>query len=162
MKLDMGKELILYLDKYGNTQENDLINYGVQKRGQTETSMKQLVNDMLLHGQLERVVHGELSPPVTYIKEGEVAFLEKQMQAISISLGHGKLSREEMDAAHEILCKAAEDAEKKIEERTRQEKYGVESKIILAQAKEIAKKNKKVRRKVQSRKESNRSSEGTK
>lgn len=57
-------------------------------------------------------------------------------------MGLGRLSREEMNATHEILCKAAEDAEKKLKE-----KYGVESKMILAQAREAAgKKNKKVKR----------------
>jgi hypothetical protein len=137
--LSPEKEKILaYIYKYGNTQSNDLVNYGTSKLNLPQKKVKDLLADMILYGELKQVIHEELSPPIVYFKQGETAILEMQMQAMSMSMGLGRLSREEMNATHEILCKAAEDAEKKLKE-----KYGVESKIILAQAKEAADKHHK-------------------
>jgi hypothetical protein len=107
------EKIICYLDKYGNTRETDLIKYGVLKLGLSEASMRRLVCDMVLCGRLERVVHKELKPPATYIREGPNASLELELQALSHSLGAGKISQD-LETVRRILNEAESVSEKRI------------------------------------------------
>ncbi len=110
------EKIISYLDKYGNTRETDLVKYGMLKLGHSEASMRRLVCDMVSYGRLERVVHKELKPPITYIREGPNASLELELQALAQSSGPGKLSQD-LEAVRKILDEAKSLAENRIGEK---------------------------------------------
>jgi DNA-binding MarR family transcriptional regulator len=42
------EKVVVYLQRYGNTRESDLISYGMQKLHSTENEMKQLINKKYL------------------------------------------------------------------------------------------------------------------
>jgi hypothetical protein len=110
------EKIIEYLIKYGNTQLSDLENYGTFKLNLPQEKVQEILADMLLYGELKQVIHEELSSPIVYATQGDVTqYWDKQTRAIfSGSSGN---NRKEMDAAHEILCDAAEKAEKRIKKK---------------------------------------------
>jgi hypothetical protein len=115
--LDQQK-VISYLYTYGNTRETDLINYCVQRLGMSEVVTKKLVDEMVIYGRIERILHKELEPAVTYVKYGSMVPLELELQAISNSLGLGKVTNREVEAVKEILAKAGAIADKRIKRKT--------------------------------------------
>jgi hypothetical protein len=108
------EKIISYLYAYGNTREIDLITYGVQRLGKSEDGMRKVVGEMVFYGRLERIVHEKLDPTVTYVKPGNMVPLELELQAISDSLGSGKVSKREVEAVKEILAEAGNTAETRI------------------------------------------------
>jgi hypothetical protein len=115
--LDQQK-VISYLYTYGNTRETDLVNYCVQRLGMSEVVTKKLVDEMVIYGRIERILHKELEPAVTYVKYGNMVPLELELQAISNSLGLGKVTNREVEAVKEILAKAGAIADKRIKRKT--------------------------------------------
>lgn len=78
--LNMEQERIVsYLYAYGNTRETDLITYGVQRLGKSEDSMREVVDKIVLYGRLERIMHKELSPAVTYVKPRSMVSIELEL-----------------------------------------------------------------------------------
>ena len=65
--MDIEKEIISYLHEYGNTKENDIINYGIQKFNYSSERMKKVVKRMVIKGKIHYVVHSKLEPPEVYI-----------------------------------------------------------------------------------------------
>ena len=65
----MGAEtkIISYLETYGNTRENDLINYAVQNYNQPPEKVKKIIDRLAIKGKIHRVVHNKLSPPEVYV-----------------------------------------------------------------------------------------------
>lgn len=120
------QRVISYLYQYGSTRETDLINFGVRRLGLSEDGMRKLLDEMGLYGRLERVVHRELEPAVAYIKYGDMVPLELEMQAISDSMGKGKISEQNLEVAKIILLEAEITAGKRIKRKfahTKPRKY---------------------------------------
>jgi hypothetical protein len=113
------QKIISYLYAYGNTRESDLMTYGVQRLGKSEDGMKKVIDEMVLFGRLERVMHNELEPSVTYVKYGSMVPFELELKAIADSLGHGKVTKREIEAVKEILANAEIVAEKRIKRKFR-------------------------------------------
>ena len=139
--LSESKEKILaYLYKYGNTRLSDLENYVTHKLNFPKQKVKDLLADMVLSGELEQVIHEELSSAIAYVTVGyKLNNSESRLQAMLLSRGQSRLTREQMDATMRADAKAVEEAEKKLIEREKEiarDMSGVESKFILTQAKE--------------------------
>jgi hypothetical protein len=65
------KEILSYLEKYGNTRENDLVNYGAQTHGLSPEKMKKILNRMAVRETIHRIVHNRLKPAEVYFSLGE-------------------------------------------------------------------------------------------
>jgi hypothetical protein len=113
------QKVISYLYAYGNTRETDLITYGVQRLGKSEDGMRKLVDEMVLYGRLERVVHRELDPTVTYVKHGSMVPLELELQAMAYSFNQGRLTEQDIEAVKKILTKAEIVTEERIKRKFR-------------------------------------------
>lgn len=65
--MKVEEETILYLHKYGNTREHDIINYGVKKFSCSPEEMKKFIKRMVVKGKIHYVIHSKLKPPEAYI-----------------------------------------------------------------------------------------------
>lgn len=65
--MNLEKEIILYLTKYGNTREKDLINFSVQEFGRSEKDMKKVIDRMVVKGRIHRIIHNKLRPSEVYL-----------------------------------------------------------------------------------------------
>jgi hypothetical protein len=65
----MGAErkILSYLETYGNTRENDLINYAVQNFKKPPEIVKKAIDRLAIEGKIHRVVHNKLKPPEVYV-----------------------------------------------------------------------------------------------
>ncbi len=65
----MGAErkILSYLETYGNTRENDLINYAVQNFNKPPEKVKKVIDRLAIEGKIHRVVHNKLKPPEVYV-----------------------------------------------------------------------------------------------
>lgn len=111
--MDIEKEIVSYLYKYGNTKESDIINYGVKKFNYYSEGMKKIIKRMIIKGKIHYVVHSKLEPPAVYIslKENLPPETEKILLEAFIQM---KTAEED---AQKILEEAATLAEKRIKEK---------------------------------------------
>ncbi len=111
--MDIEKEIVSYLHKYGNTKENDIINYGIQKFNYSSERMKKVIRRMVIKGKVHYVVHSKLKPPEVYIslKEPLPPEIAKILLEAFIQM---KATKED---AQKILEEAATLAEKRIKEK---------------------------------------------
>jgi hypothetical protein len=65
MKLE--NKVIFYLRKFGNTREDDLINYGVNRLGCSPEEMKRTLKCIVVRGKAHWLVHDKLEPPEVYL-----------------------------------------------------------------------------------------------
>jgi hypothetical protein len=65
--VDVEKEVVSYLYKYGNTKESDIINYGLKQFNYSPQRMKKLIKRMVIKGEIHFVVHSKLEPPPVYL-----------------------------------------------------------------------------------------------
>ena len=65
--MSIERKIVSYLESFGNTRENDLINYGVQNLGQSLDKTKKIIDRLAVKGKLHRIVHNKLKPPEVYI-----------------------------------------------------------------------------------------------
>jgi hypothetical protein len=79
--------------------------------------MRKLVDKMVLCGRLERIIHEELDPKVTYVKPGNMVPLELELQAMAYSFNRGRLTEQDVEAVKDILAKAEIVAEKRIKRK---------------------------------------------
>jgi len=114
----LKQKIISYLCTYGNTKETDLITYGVQRLGISEECMVMLVDEMVFSGRIERILHKELEPAVTYVKHGSLVPLDLELQAISDSLELEEVTNQQIEKVKEILEKAKAIAKKRIKRET--------------------------------------------
>jgi hypothetical protein len=112
--LSLEQKIISYLCTYGTTKETDLISYGVKRLGASEEGMRKFIDEMVFTGRIERIVHKELEPAVTYIKRGNLFSLENELQALSDSLELKEASNQQIEMLREILHKAEALAEKRM------------------------------------------------
>ncbi len=109
----MGTEsrILSHLRKYGNTKENDFLDFATAKLGCSRKDVKKTLNRLAVKGKVFRIVHNELTPPQVYISLTEPLLcrgLEYFAEANFLNLC-------EEDAAA-ILQEAAEVAEKRMRE----------------------------------------------
>jgi hypothetical protein len=112
--LSLAQKIISYLCTYGTTKETDLITYGMQRLGISEEYMVKVIDEMVFTGRIERIVHKELEPAVTYIKRGSLFPLEHELQALSDSLELNEASNQQIEKLREILQRAEAVAEKRM------------------------------------------------
>jgi len=110
------QKIISYLCAYGNTRETDLITYGVQKLGKSENNMRKVLDEMVFHGRVKRIMHRELHPAVPYIDYGSMIPFELEFQVLADSLGPRP---EDNETIKDIHAKAKMVAEKRIKKRFR-------------------------------------------
>ncbi|MHC3129231.1 MAG: hypothetical protein IBV52_04055 [Candidatus Bathyarchaeota archaeon] len=111
--MEVEKEIISYLYKYGNTKESDIINYGVKKFNHSSERMKKVIRRMVIKGKIHYLVHSKLEPPEAYIS------LEEPLppESAQILLGASIQTKKVEETARKILEEAAAVAERKIKER---------------------------------------------
>jgi hypothetical protein len=110
----LGQDKVLsYLNIYGSTRESDLIAYATQKLSLSEEEARKMLDNMLLYGRLERVLHKDLDPPVVYFKYGWTVDIERDMRALSESIRKAKSIKEKNERVKEILREAEYAARKK-------------------------------------------------
>jgi hypothetical protein len=111
--MDIEKEIVSYLYKYGNTKETDIINYCVKKFNYSSERMKKVVKRMMIKGRIHYVVHSKLEPPAVYIslKEALPPEITKILLEAFIQM---KVAEEDVQ---KILKEAAALAEKKMKEK---------------------------------------------
>lgn len=77
------KKIISYLERYGNTRESDLVNYGVENFGKSPETVKKAIDRLAIEGKVHRIVHNKLKPPEVYVTVEEPlppeATLERQI-----------------------------------------------------------------------------------
>ena len=112
--MSLEQKIISYLCTYGNTKETDLITYGVQRLGISEEGMLKLIDEMVFTDKIERILHKELEPAVTYIKRGSLFPLEPELQALSDSLELKEVSNHQIEKLREILHQAEAVAKKRM------------------------------------------------
>jgi hypothetical protein len=112
--LSLDQKIISYLCTYGTIKETDLITYGVQKLGVSKEGMVKLIDEMVFTDKIERIVHKELEPAVTYIKRGNLFPLELELQALSDSLELNEASNQQIEKLREILHRAEAVAKKRM------------------------------------------------
>ena len=110
---NLEQKIISYLCTYGNTKETDLIAYGVQRLGISEKCMVKLIDEMVFSGRIERILHKELEPAVTYVKQGILVQFGLELKAISDSLELGEVTTQQIEEINEILDKAKAIAKKR-------------------------------------------------
>ena len=113
--LGLEQKIISYLCIYGTIRETDLITYGKQRLGISKEGMTKLIDEMVFTGRIERIVHKELEPAVTYIKRGSLFPLELELQALSDSLELNEASNQQIEKLREILHRAEAVAKKRIQ-----------------------------------------------
>ena len=69
---------------------------------------------MVLTDKIERVLHKELEPAVTYIKRGSLVPLELELQALSDWLELNEASNRQIEKLREILLQAEAVAKKRM------------------------------------------------
>jgi hypothetical protein len=111
---NLEQKIISYLCTYGNTKETDLIFYGVQRLGMSKEGMVAIIDEMVLTGRIERILHKELEPTVTYLKRGSLIPVGFGLQAIVDSLELGEVTNQQIEEIKKILDKAKAIAEKRI------------------------------------------------
>jgi hypothetical protein len=111
----LEQKIITYLCTYGTIKETDLITYGKQRLRISEEGMVKLIDEMVFTGRIERIVHKELEPPVTYIKRGSLFPLELELQALSDSLELNQASNQQIEKIREILHRAEAVAKKRMQ-----------------------------------------------
>jgi hypothetical protein len=76
------RKILSYLEAYGNTRENDLINYAIQNFHKPPEKVKKVIDRLAIKGKVHRVVHNKLKPPEVYITLEEPllhgVFVEKE------------------------------------------------------------------------------------
>jgi hypothetical protein len=115
---NLEQKIISYLCTYGNTKETDLINYGMQRLGISEGGMIKLIDEMVFTGRIERILHKELEPLVTYIKQRSLFPLELELQTISDSLELDEVTNQQIEEINKILDKAKAIAKKRMKRKT--------------------------------------------
>ncbi len=110
--MDFEKELVSYLEMYGNTRESDLLNYGVQNFHFSPDKMKKIVNCMVIKGKIHRLVHNKLNPPEVYVALEERSYPEILKNIVEMKIPEG--SRSEV---LKILEEAAAIAKKRMNDK---------------------------------------------
>ena len=80
--------------------------------------MVKLIDEMEFTGRIERILHKELVPAVTYVKRGSLVPLELELQGIYDSLELSETTDQQIEMIKEILDKAEAIAKKRMKSET--------------------------------------------
>jgi hypothetical protein len=109
--VDREEEIMSYLEKYGNTREEDLVAYLLHSFNCSSGKTKKILHRMVTKGQIHRLVHDKLNPPKVYIT------LEMQMRAEALkNTAEAGTSVEPRSEAQRILEEAAMIAKKRMQD----------------------------------------------
>jgi hypothetical protein len=120
LRLDLDKEILAYLRKYGNTKQKDLIEYVVHTLNQSPKNGKKILEKMLVEGWVKQIIHDKLGENVVYFARGNWTTdlaLEIEAEALGI-----KDKKEAVNEARRILDEAAKIAEKRVKKKTESKK----------------------------------------
>lgn len=109
--MDIEREIVSYLVKYGNTKESDIVNYGMRKFNRSSKDMKKVVDRIVVKGRIHRIVHNMLKPPEVYLSLKESLYPD-----VLKALIEADTSEVAEKDAQKILEEAAAVAEKRIRE----------------------------------------------
>jgi hypothetical protein len=115
----LEQKIISYLCNYGNTKESDLIVYGVQRLGISEEDMLELIEVMVFNGRIKRILHTELKPAVTYVKQGRLVPFEFELLATSYSIEYIEATDQQIENIKEIIESAEAIAKKRMKRETK-------------------------------------------
>lgn len=65
--MNLEKEILSYLYKYGNTRETDMLRYCGERFGCSSEEAKKVIQQMVVKGEIHYIVHSKLEPPEVYI-----------------------------------------------------------------------------------------------
>lgn len=119
--MDIEREIVSYLVKYGNTKESDIVNYGARKFNRSSKDMKKVVDRIVVKGRIHRIVHNKLKPPEVYLSLKESLYPDVLKALIEVDTSEVA----EKDA-QKILEEAAAIAEKRIREMESREPWLLE------------------------------------
>jgi hypothetical protein len=85
-RMRIEKELISYLQTYGNTKETDLIEYGTKCLNLSAEKMRKTLDNMLLEGWIQKTIHDKLGVNRIYIVKGVWADFYSDIEAESLDL----------------------------------------------------------------------------
>jgi hypothetical protein len=109
--MDWEKEIMSYLEEYGNTREEDLRDYLLNNFNCSSGKTKKILHRMVSKGQIYRLVHDKLDPPKVYIT------LEMQIRAEAFkNTAEAGTSVESRSEAQRILEEAAMIATKRMQD----------------------------------------------
>jgi hypothetical protein len=111
--MNLEKGIILYLTKYGNTREKDLISFGVQEFDRSGKDVKRVVDRMVVKGRIHRIIHNKLRPPEVYLslKEPFHPNVLKALSEVDISESTEKDVQKILEEAAAIAEKRSREAE---------------------------------------------------
>jgi hypothetical protein len=96
------RKILSYLETYGNTRENDLINYAVQNFHKPPENVKKVIDRLAVKGKLHRVVHNKLKPPEVYVTLEEPLPPEAAVERELVNDEVGKILEEAASLAERI------------------------------------------------------------
>ncbi len=114
--MSIEKEIVSYLHEYGNTKEDDIINYGVQKFDYSLERMKRVIKRMVINNSIHYVVHNRLEPPGVYISLKEPLPPETAKILLEAFLQMKENEEGIQKSARAILEEAASRGENRIKE----------------------------------------------
>lgn len=110
--MDWEKEIISYLEEYGNTREEDLVDYLAHGFNCSPGKAKKILHHMIVKGQIYRLIHERLDPPRVYVT------LELQIRSEGLKDAVGTMTPAACRSeAQRILEEAAMIAEKRKQDR---------------------------------------------
>lgn len=111
--MDLEKEIVSYLYAYGNTKEDDIINYCVRNFDVSSENAKKVIKRMVVKGKVHYIIHSKLKPPEVYISLQE-SLPPDVMKVLLEAFIQVKTAEEDVQ---KILEEAEAMAKKKIKEK---------------------------------------------
>jgi predicted transcriptional regulator len=110
--MDREKGIFWYLEEYGNTTEEDLVDYIVHNHNCSSSKAKKIVYRLVKNGQIYRVVHDKLKHPKVYITL-EPQILQEELNDMTEAKASGSFPSE----TQSILEEAAAIARKRTQDK---------------------------------------------
>lgn len=104
--MNVERKIRSYLERYGNTRETDLINYGTQNLGRSPEEVKKTIDCLAVKGKIHRVVHNKIRPPEVYVTLEEPLPPEASVER---EIARGEVERILKEAASVAKYKNGED-----------------------------------------------------
>lgn len=128
--MNTEREILSYLQTYGNTKESDLVDYGIRRLGQSSGDMRSILDELTVAGKINRVVHEKLKPQATYAVLVDPG-LELQLEYMADDLGFtGERKRRVIEEAKRILGEADSIAERRIRKKFPETRPCLQSRVL--------------------------------
>ena len=90
----------------------------MQRLDVPEDGMVKLIDEMVFSGRIKRILHKELEPAETYVKQGSLIPLGLELKAISDSVELGEISDQQIEEIKGILGRTKAIAKKRMKMKT--------------------------------------------